>query len=118
LIIDCGIANLGLIVGPIRSLEPDNIKYIQKVKFFHHIKRIKANIVLLDLGAGTNDNIVDAFLLAEKKIIVNHTADNSHEGNVYVCFTITNEFLKTFSPLGFSPYPQIHVDITVSKLYL
>jgi len=70
LVVQCGVPNLGLIVGPIRSFEPDSIKYAQKIKLFNHINKLQADIVLLDLGAGTHYNIVDAFLLAEKKIII------------------------------------------------
>lgn len=70
LIVSCKVPNLGLIVGPIRSFEPDSIKYVQKVKLLNHVKKIDADIVLMDLGAGTHFNIVDTFLLADKKIVV------------------------------------------------
>lgn len=70
LINECDIINLGVIVGPISSFQPDSIKYFQKVKLFNHIKKIDADIVLLDLGAGIHFNIIDSFLLADKKIVV------------------------------------------------
>ncbi len=70
LIVASSVPNLGLIVGPIRSFEPDSIKYVQKIKLLNHVKKIDADIVLMDLGAGTHFNIVDTFLLADKKIVV------------------------------------------------
>lgn len=70
LIVKCCVKNMGVIVGPVRSFEPDSIPYAQKVKLFRHIKKIPADIVILDLGAGSHFNIIDSFLLADKKIVV------------------------------------------------
>lgn len=70
LVIDSGIPDLSLIVGVIGSFTPENINYAQKLKFFRHIKQLEADNVLIDLGAGANFNIIDTFLLADKKIVV------------------------------------------------
>lgn len=70
LVVPCGVAGMGLIVGPICSFQPDNIKYQQKIKLFSQVRKLKVDIVLLDLGSGTHFNIVDTFLLADKKIVV------------------------------------------------
>lgn len=70
LIVDTKIENLHLIVGPLRYFEPESIKYAQKIKLFNHIKRLNADFIILDLGSGTHFNIVDTFLLADKKIVV------------------------------------------------
>lgn len=70
LIVDTKIDNLHLIVGPLRYFEPESIKYTQKTKLFNHIKRLNADVIILDLGSGTHFNIVDTFLLADKKIVV------------------------------------------------
>jgi flagellar biosynthesis protein FlhG len=70
LIVDTKIKNLHLIVGPLRYFEPESIKYAQKIKLFNHIKKLQADIILIDLGSGTHFNIVDTFLLADKKIVV------------------------------------------------
>lgn len=70
LVIDSGIPNLGLIVGMIRSFTPESINYAQKQKFLRHIKQLGAENVLVDLGAGSNFNTIDTFLLADKKIVV------------------------------------------------
>ena len=64
------ISILYLIVGPIRYFEPESIKYAQKIKLFNHVKRLRADVIIMDLGSGTHFNIVDTFLLADKKIVV------------------------------------------------
>ncbi|MBU0482908.1 MAG: P-loop NTPase [Proteobacteria bacterium] len=70
LIVDSGIANLGLLTGAIGSIGAEGIKHSQKNKFFNHIKKLDTDYVLIDLGAGTHFNTIDTFLLAEKMIIV------------------------------------------------
>lgn len=69
LVIDTGIPDLSLVVGVIGSFTPENINHAQKLKFFRHIKQLEADNVLIDLGAGANFNIIDTFLLADKKIV-------------------------------------------------
>lgn len=69
LLVDTGIPNLGLVAGAIRTLAPDNLKHTQKLKLFRHIKGLERQYVLIDLGAGTHFNTLDAFLLANKMIL-------------------------------------------------
>jgi flagellar biosynthesis protein FlhG len=47
-----------------------SIKYVQKVRFYRHIKHLEADYILLDLGGGSNLNTIDTFLLADKMIVV------------------------------------------------
>jgi flagellar biosynthesis protein FlhG len=70
LIVDTKIENLHLIVGPLRYFEPESIKYAQKIKLFNHIRRLRADVIIIDLGSGSHFNIVDTFLLADKKVVV------------------------------------------------
>lgn len=70
LVVESGIENMGLLIGAINSLDTDDMKYTQKMKLFRHIKKLDADYLLLDLGAGANFNTLDTFLLADKKIIV------------------------------------------------
>lgn len=67
---DTQIPGLKLITGDIHSFNPMSIKYVQKVRFFRHIKRLDADYILLDLGGGSNINIIDTFLLADKMVAV------------------------------------------------
>lgn len=70
LLVDTEIDNLKLLAGAIHSMVPENIKYVQKLKFFRHIKKLEADFVLIDLGAGVHFNTIDTFLLADRKIVV------------------------------------------------
>jgi len=70
LLVESGIRNMDLLVGAIHSMVPDSIKYAQKLKFFRHIKKLDADFILIDLGAGAHFNTIDTFLLADKMIVV------------------------------------------------
>lgn len=70
IVISCGIHDMGLVTGALRSLDAGNIKHVQKLKFFRHIKSLDADYVLIDLGAGSHSNTIDTFLLADKMIVV------------------------------------------------
>lgn len=70
LITETNTPNLGMVAGHMRSFAPSNINYAQKLKLFKQIRELEADIVLIDLGAGSDFNIVDTFLLADKKIVV------------------------------------------------
>jgi flagellar biosynthesis protein FlhG len=70
LVVDSGVKNMGLVAGPIYSLAPDSIKYTQKLKFLRHIRALRADYVLIDLGAGIHFNTIDTFLTADKMLAV------------------------------------------------
>jgi len=42
----------------------------QKIKIIRHVNKLDADYIVLDLGAGTSFNVLDFFLVAEKKIMV------------------------------------------------
>jgi flagellar biosynthesis protein FlhG len=67
---ETNISGLQLIPGTINSSTGDNFKYFQKLKFFRHIKKLDCDFVIMDLGAGTGNNTIDTFLIADKKIAV------------------------------------------------
>lgn len=62
------IPDLHLIAGDLYSFNPRSFTYSQKLKLFRHIKKLDADLVLMDLGAGAGINIVDTFLLADRMI--------------------------------------------------
>jgi len=64
------IPNLRLVTGDIHTLSPDTIKYGQRVKLYRHIKSMTDDYVVIDLGAGSNLNTLDTFLLADKMITI------------------------------------------------
>jgi flagellar biosynthesis protein FlhG len=70
LIVGTGLADMGLITGDVHSLDSDNIKYAQKLKFFRQIRGLDTDYILIDLGAGSHNNTLDTFLLADKMVVV------------------------------------------------
>jgi flagellar biosynthesis protein FlhG len=62
--------NLMLISGAQDFLGIANPKYSQKMRLLRGIQSINVNYIVLDLGAGTNINTLDFFLLADKGVLV------------------------------------------------
>jgi flagellar biosynthesis protein FlhG len=69
LVVDSGVEGLSLVIGDLGSLSPD-IKYTQKLKLLRHIKKLKADNVIIDLGGGSHQNTLDLFLFADRMIII------------------------------------------------
>ncbi len=69
-IIDTPIDNMRLICGADDILGIANPKYTQKTRIFNALKKLDADYIILDLGAGTSFTSVDFFLYASNKIVV------------------------------------------------
>lgn len=83
LILKTDIKGLNLIAGDVRTFNPMSFKYIQRLKFYRDIKKLKADFIIIDLGAGTVLNTLDTFLLADKMILVTTPEITSIE-NLYL----------------------------------
>jgi flagellar biosynthesis protein FlhG len=68
--IETDIEDLRLICGASDVLTLANPHVAQKIKIIHHISKLDADYIVLDLGAGTSFNVLDFFLAAERKIVV------------------------------------------------
>lgn len=94
---ETGIPNLQLVIGDIRTLTPDSVKYSQRLKLYRHIKAISGDYVLIDLGAGSSLNTLDTFLLADKMITITlpelTSIDNLYHFLKKVLFRKLNMFL-------------------------
>ncbi len=64
------IENLGLISGSRGALGIANLTFYQKMKFIRHLDEIEADFVILDLGAGSDYNMLDLFLAADQGLVV------------------------------------------------
>lgn len=69
-VIATAIPNLGLISGAKDALTISNPKYAHKMRILRAIETLDAEYVLIDLGAGSNFNTLDFFLLAHPNVIV------------------------------------------------
>ena len=68
LALDTPVEGLRLIPGNINTAYTDSITWAQKQKLFRHLRLLKADHVLLDLGAGSQYDTLDTFLLADTQI--------------------------------------------------
>ena len=64
------VENLRVLCGASGTYGIANLKYQQKQKFIRKIRNIEAEFVILDLGAGTNYNVLDLFRIADYGIIL------------------------------------------------
>lgn len=64
------VPNLSLLTSKNCSMEVANLYYAQKQKIINAIRHLPYEYILLDLGAGTNFNTLDFFLISRKTILV------------------------------------------------
>jgi flagellar biosynthesis protein FlhG len=62
--------SISLITGDVHSIASDKITFSQKLKLFRQIMKLNAQNVIIDLGAGSHNNTLDTFLVADKMIVV------------------------------------------------
>jgi flagellar biosynthesis protein FlhG len=68
IIIETGVKGIGLICGADDILGSANPTYAQKVRILSQLEELEAEMVLLDLGAGTSFNTLDFFNYSPGKI--------------------------------------------------
>ncbi|MFQ5708781.1 MAG: P-loop NTPase [bacterium] len=87
-LLETPIENLSFMSGACGALGMSNPKYNQKQRFINHLKKLSADHIIMDLGAGTAFNEIDFFLLADEQILVASTEPAAiHEafGFIKVC---------------------------------
>lgn len=75
-------SNLRLLPGTGETLATANPSYGAKQRLIRHIRRLDAEIVLVDIGAGSNYHALDFFLMADHHVIVS-TPDPTAIFDVY-----------------------------------
>ncbi|MFH1985609.1 MAG: P-loop NTPase [Pseudomonadota bacterium] len=88
------IPNLQLISSCQCSMEVANLYHQQKIKIINAIRRLKADYVLLDLGAGTHFNTLDFFLSGEQGIVVMTPEPTAIENTIRFIRSVTIRKLK------------------------
>ena len=68
--VETGVAGLGLIAGALDGLDAANPKHTQKSRLLRHVRALDVDYVILDLGAGTSLNVLDFFLCADVGLVV------------------------------------------------
>ncbi len=88
LLVPTGIKNLSFLPGDGKTPFMANIPFAQKMKLIAHIRKLPADYILLDLGAGSTFNTLDFFSISKKGIVIT-TAEPPAIMNMLV-------FLKNF----------------------
>ncbi len=93
------VRNLKVICGADDILGIANPKSSQKARLFNQLKKLNADIILLDLGAGTSYTTLDFFLFAPNKIVLltpQSTSIQNAYGFVKTCLfrKLTREFRR------------------------
>lgn len=70
IVLDTPIENLKLISGACGTLGLANPRFTQKVRFINELRKLDADVILVDLGAGSSYNVIDFFLAADQGILV------------------------------------------------
>ena len=93
--------NLGIIAGTSVTPETANPYYQQKMTLIKHIQKIKADVIIMDLGAGVDLDTLDLFLSANRKCIV--TDDNltsMKNANDFIKACLYRSILRTYKENG------------------
>jgi flagellar biosynthesis protein FlhG len=69
-VFETGVPRLSLISGARNSLDIESLKHFQKTRLLRVLLGLQADVVLLDLGAGTSLNVLDLFSLADRGLLV------------------------------------------------
>lgn len=70
IVLDTPVDNLSMISGACGTLGLANPRYFQKQRLVRELRKLQADSILLDLGAGSGYNTIDFFLLADERIVV------------------------------------------------
>ncbi len=65
-----GIPNLTLVSGAMDQLDAANPRHAQKMRFLRHVQAMDVDYAILDLGAGTQLNTLDFFLVSDHGLLV------------------------------------------------
>ncbi len=94
----CDVPNLRLIPGGGFIPGIANLYYFQKLKILRGLKRLDYEFVVLDLGAGTNYNVIDFFSITRSGIVVTNPEPtailNAYEFIKNVLFRIFSRSFK------------------------
>jgi len=64
------VPRLSLVSGARNSLDIESLKHFQKTRLMRVLMSLPADVVILDLGAGTSLNVLDLFSLADRGLLV------------------------------------------------
>jgi flagellar biosynthesis protein FlhG len=98
IVIDTQVEGIGLICGADDILGAANPTYNQKVRILKQIENLPADLVLLDLGAGTSYNILDFFNYSHGRIcVMTNQATSLQNGYGFIKSALYRQITREFS---------------------
>lgn len=95
--------NLSFIPGDVLVANTPNIGFAQKKSLISNIEKLEADYILLDLGSGANNNVVDFFLISNSGIIVT----SPHVGAVLNAYSFLKNTVFRFLMRAFSGESEV-----------
>jgi flagellar biosynthesis protein FlhG len=68
--VETGVPRLRIVSGARNSLDADGLKHFQKTRLLRLLLWLPADVVVVDLGAGTSLNVLDLFSMADQGLLV------------------------------------------------
>lgn len=98
IIIETGVKGIGLICGADDILGAANPTYAQKIRILSQIEELEADLVLLDLGAGTSFNTLDFFNYSLGKIcLMTSQATSLQNGYGFIKSAVYRQISREFA---------------------
>lgn len=108
----CQVPGLSLVGGDVRSLDSGSIRASQTRRLFRQVRLLDSSFVVFDLGSGSQHHTLDAFLQAERKLMVLVPERTSIENSYHF---LKNAYFRqlrlSFSEAGMGPL----VEATLKK---
>lgn len=98
LIVETGYDNLSFVPGDVLVAGTPNLTYGQKNGLIKQIEKIDSDYVLLDLGSGASNNVVDFFLISNSGILVS----SPHVGAILNAYSFLKNATFRFLMRAFS----------------
>lgn len=87
---------LSLVRGPENTFFVANVNHFRKLKLMRHVKALRADHVVLDLGPGTAFNALDFFIAAETPVLVLTPEPTAVENGYYFLKSCILRILKLY----------------------
>lgn len=68
--VETGIDRLRLVSSARNALDADSLRHFQKTRLLRLLPGLDADVVVIDLGAGTSLNVLDLFAMADRSVLV------------------------------------------------
>ncbi len=95
-IVQTPLENLRFIHGASNLAEIANVQYEKKIQLINQIFNLQADVILVDIGAGTTNNVVDLFNISKRGILVSNPEPNAVQDAYFFLKNVFYRRIKLF----------------------